>query len=1116
MGCPGCGAINPGGKRLCAQCGAALPLLCPACGSESPGGKKFCGDCGASLNLSGSGDPSVDVESLRPTDPEAERRHLTVMVCDLVGSTALASELDPEDLAEVIRRFQAICTGTLENTGGHVARFMGDGVLAYFGYPHAHEDDAERAARAGLELVAKIGQLLLPSGEPLQVRVGIATGLVVVGEIQGEGSAQEQAAVGITPNLATRLQTAADPNAVLVAESTRRLLGNIFVYEGARSYPLKGFAQPVSAWRVLGERIVDSRFDAQRSGALTRFVGRQHELQQLLDLWEQSKRGECHVALLCGEAGIGKSRVGKTLRDCLDTPHFKIEYQCSPHHTNSPFHPVIKQLEHAAGFEIGDTPDVKLRKLENVLSLAGQATLAEIGLYAMLLSLPTDARHSQKDLTPQRQKDLTIDALIRQLLALTQARPVFFLLEDVHWIDPTTLELVNRTIGSIKAAPVLFLLTFRPDFLPPWLDQPHVTMLRLEKLSRDQAGAMILDVTGGKHIPDEVHDQIITKTDGVPLFIEELTKAVLESGLLRYTGDRYAIDGPLPPLAIPTTLHDSLMARLDRFAPVKEIAQIGAVLGREFSYRLIVAVARASTAFLQSALSQLVDAELIFERGERPDSTFIFKHALVQDAAYESLLRSKRQQLHNRIASVLKEQFSETIEQQPELMAHHLLQAGLVEPAIAYLQKAGQRAIQHSANTEAIGHLKHALELLHSLSKNRERACTELELEVMLAQAMIAGRGYAADETKKALLRAKSLIDESTAPAQKFAILYGIWACCYVGGEAGMLRAAAADFLAEAEHHDDSAALCLSHRALGTTLVTMGDFAGGRWHLERARELYDPVNHARFRYQYGQDIGATALCYLCWALWHLGYVEQAANVSAQAIAVAEASSHPHTLAYTICHALGMLDVCRRRTEDMQTYASVAVALSTDHGFPFWAAGGRIFEGWAVTCQGQADRGVELLDEGLSAWRATGARLWLPIFLALKAQTQAKGGHSEVALQTIEQAIAVSKETNERWAIAEVLRLKADLLLATGRARPDEIEALLADSLEIAREQRARSWELRTACDLARLWQRQGRCEEAASLLQASYDQFTEGLETPDLACARTLLDQLLCSTVTIG
>ncbi len=989
--------------------------------------------------------------------------------------------------------------------------FMGDGIVAYFGYPQAYEDDAERAVRAGLDVVAKISRLLLPSSEPLQVRVGIATGLVVVGETPGESSVQEQAAVGITPNLAARLQALAEPNTVLIAESTQRLLGNVFVYEAVRPYQLKGFSEPVLAWRVVGERVVDSRFDAQRSGSLTQFVGRQPELQRLLDLWEKTKCGECHVVLLYGEAGIGKSRISKMLHDRLsDTLHFRIQYQCSPYHTNSPFYPVVNQIEHAAGFEAEDTPKVRLEKLRAMLTPAGQAILADIGLYAALLSIPTGGLYPQPDVTPQRQKDLTINALIRQLLALSQTRPVLFVLEDVHWIDPTTLELVNRTIRSIKAASVLFLLTFRPDFVPPWLDQPRVTMLRLEKLSRDQAGAMIVAVTGGKKIPTEVYEQIIRKTDGVPLFIEELTKAVLESGLLRDAGDRYVIDGPLPPLAIPTTLYDSLMARLDRHAPIKEIAQIGAVLGREFSYRLLAAVAPTSTAFLQAALTQLTAAELIFERGQRPDSIYTFKHALVQDAAYESLLRSRRQQLHKRIADVLKEQFAEIIERQPELMAHHLLHAGLVGPAIDYLQKAGQRAIQRSANTEAIGHLKRALELLHSLAKNTGRAHTELELEVMLGQAMIAGRGYAASETKEVLLRAKGLMDKSTAPSQKFAILYGIWACYYVGGEGALLRGAAEDFLAEAERHDDTAALCLSHRTLGTTLVTIGDFVGGRWHLERARALYDPSNHACFRYQYGQDIGAAALCYLCWALWHLGYVEQASEVAAEAVTVAEASAHPHTLVYTICHARGVLDVCRDYTEEMRSYAGMVVALSTEHGFPFWAAGGQIFKGWAVTCEGTADQGLELLQEGLSAWQATGARLWLPIFLALKAQALAKQGRIDAALQTIEQAIVVVNETSERWAIAEVLRLKAGFLMAAGRARSDEIEALLVESLGIARRQKAHSWELRTACDLARLWREQDRCEEAVKLLQASYDQFTEGFETPDVKRARKLLDQLLC------
>jgi predicted ATPase len=725
-----------------------------------------------------------------------------------------------------------------------------------------------------------------------------------------------------------------------------------------------------------------------------------------------------------------------------------------------------------------------------------------------LLSIPTGGRYPALDLTPPQQKDLTIGALIRQLLGLARTQPVLFVVEDVHWIDPTTLDLINRSIEAVDTGPVHFVITFRPEFFPPWLDQSHVTMLRLDRLARDHARAMIVNVTGGKELPAEVYEQIISKTDGVPLFVEELTKAVLESGLLQDAGDRYVTVGPLPPPAIPTTLHDSLMARLDRLGPIKEIAQVSAALGREFSYRLLAAVAPISGAPLQAALRQLTAAELIYGRGEPPDSTYIFKHALVQDAAYASLLRGKRQELHSRIAAVLKEHFADTVETQPELMAHHLVQAGLTELAVDYLRKAGLRAIERSANAEAIGHLERALGLVQSLAETREHTQVALGLEVMLGQAMIAGRGYAAPETKEILLRAKALIDDSTEPSQRFGVLYGLWACYYVGGEVTMQQQAAAEFLAEAERHGDTGALCLAHRARGTTYVTMGEFAAGRRHLERARALYDPELHPRFRYQYGQDIGATVLCYLCWALWHLGYVDQASAVATEAVNRAESLSHPFTLAYTLSHARGMMDVFRRRPEDTRSYAGLVVSICTELGFPFWAAFGRILDGWAATCLGEPDEGIEVLHRGLAAWRETGSRLWLPIFLALEAEAHAKADRSDAALQLIEEALATAEETGERWAVAEVLRIKAGVLLATGRATADHIETLLTNSLAIARRQEARSWELRTACDLARLWQRQERGKEALNLLRSTYDQFTEGFDTADLKDAKALMESL--------
>ena len=1060
--------------------------------------------------------PAASLVPIRSTSAQskAERRQVTVLFCDLVGSTALAVRLDPEDLREVIRAFQDSCAAAITHMGGYVARFMGDGLLAYFGYPQAHEDDAERAVRAGLELVAKVNQLLLPTGDPLQVRVGIATGVVVIGDIIGEESAQEQAVVGDTPNLAARLQSVAAPNTTLLAAGTLRLLGDMFVCEQLSPFDLKGVSEPVMAWRVLGERVAESRFAAIRPANLTRFVGRQNELHQLYDLWKRTKAGKGQVALLSGEAGIGKSRISKTLLDrSADDANVKIRLQCSPYHNNSPFYPIITQHEHAAHVGRLDPPEAKLEKLEALLSRIGSEILADAPLYAALLSIPADGRYPALDLTPRRQKDLTIEALTRQVLTLARKKPLLFVIEDAHWIDPSTLEATHRFIEAIKTAPVFLLITFRPEFFPPWLDQPHVTTIHIDRLGRDKATAMIRDLAGGKELPAEVFEAIISKTDGVPLFIEELTKMVLESGLLRNAGDHYITVGPLPHLAIPTTLYDSLMARLDRLSPIKEVAQIGAAIGREFTYRLLAAIAPISSIALQSALEQLTLAGLIFSRGEPPDSTYTFKHALLQDAAYASLLRARRQELHRHIADALENQFAELSEAEPQLMAHHLAQAGLTEKATNYLQKAGQRANESSANAEAIGHLKLALELLKSLPESLERKRKALELHVMLAQAMIAGRGYAASETREVLLQAKALADDDTEVSQKFAILYGIWASYYVAGEVAMQQTAAVEFLAEAERQEETASICLSNRTLGTTYVQKGEFGAGRQHLERAQQLYDPLCHSRSRYLYGQDIGATALSYLCWALWHLGYVDQAATVAVEATKRAEALSHPFTLVYTICHARGMMDIFRRCPTDVESYAKTVISICTEHDFPFWAAGGRILEGWAMTCRGKANEGIEKLDEGLAAWRKTGARLWLPTFLALKAEAHAGAGLSDAALKIIDEALAISDETGERWAVAEVLRIKAGLLQVHGPAAADEIETLLRQSLETGRRQQALSWQLRAACDLVRLWQGQGRDDEALTLLEAIYNQFTEGFGTRDLIHAKALLKALRANSV---
>ena len=662
---------------------------------------------------------------------ESGRRQVSVLSCGLIGSTALAVKLDPEDFGSTIRRFQDICTNVITRWGGAVTNSVGDEILAVFGYPKCDEDDADRAVHAGLDLVANVGELLSPSAEPLQARIAIATGLVLIGE--------NQAVIGEAVVTAGRLRNKTPPNSVAITASTRKLLGGVFVYDNLELGKFDGLSEPLAPYLVTGKRAVESRFATRGTGKLTKLVGRQHELQQISNLWERTKGGKGQVALLCGEAGIGKSRVYEDWLDRItDEPHITIRYQCSRRHTNSPFYPVINQLEYAARLDREDSPDVKLRKLEALLSQTGAAKVADIPFLAALLSIPTDGFCCLRDLTPQRQRDLTVAALLRQVLGLAITQPVVIALADAHWIDSSTLELFTRCIPEIKTARVFILVSFRSEFFPQWLDQSHVTMLRLNRLPREQTEAIVLDVAGHKELPPELREQIIRKADGVPLFAEELTKSLLESGRLQDTGERYVTVGPPLPLAIPTTLLGSLTARLDSLGPIKEIAQIGAAIGREFPYRLLAAVAPGGSLPLNTALAHLSARELIFVRGEPPDSTYIFKHALVQDVAYATITRSKRQLLHSRIADALVEGFPETVEMQPDLIAHHFAQAGLTEKAIEYLRKAGQRAIKHSAGADAIGHLTRVRELLQSLSaeslsENQVRKHAAFGLEMIQA-----------------------------------------------------------------------------------------------------------------------------------------------------------------------------------------------------------------------------------------------------------------------------------------------------------------------------------------------------------------------------------------------
>jgi class 3 adenylate cyclase/predicted ATPase len=1038
-----------------------------------------------------------------------ERRQLTVMFADLVGSTVLASRLDPEEMREVLRAYQDAVAGEVARYAGHVAKLMGDGVLCYFGWPRAHEDEAERAVRAGLAVVEAVGRLATPDGGTLAARVGIATGLVVVGDLIGAGAAEEEAVVGETPNLAARLQAVAEPGNVVLAPSTRRLAGDLFAYADLGTHVLKGFAEPVRAWRAIGPGRTLSRFEARGAAALMPLVGREEELALLLRRWTLACKGEGQVVLLAGEPGIGKSRLLRALRDSLAAEaHQALRYHCSPYHTNTALHPVIEQLERAAGFGREDAAGARLAKLEALLAKGAADVARAVPLVADLLSVATEGRYPPLELTPPRQKELTFATLLDQLVGLAARRPVLVALEDAHWIDPTTLELFGLVVDRVRNLPALVVITFRPEFAPPWPHQAHVTTLTLTRLSRRQAAALVDRVAGGQPLPAAVREQIVAKTDGVPLFVEELTKAVLEAGLAREDAERRAVvvGSPLA-LAIPDTLQDSLMARLDRLAPVKEVAQIAACIGREFPYELLAAVAPLRRDQLDHALAELSSAELIFRCGTPPAATYTFKHALVQDAAYQSLLKSRRHQLHARIARVLEERFPETAETQPEMAARHCTEAGLIPKAIGYWHKAGRQAVARSALKEAVAHLSAGLDALNAMPWSAERDRQELELQVTLGAALLAVRGQAAPETGQAFARARQLAEQLGDTPQLLQVLYGLSAHhntradLHAGGEAaGML-------LRLAQEAGDAAGWANGHRMVGITSLAIGELTTARTHLEAAIEVPGAFDHPDAAWQYAMDPWVTASGWLAWPLLLGGYPEQAWARHQESLVRARAKGHPNTLAQVLYCGCAFHQL-RDDSKGVGELAAALGGLATEQAFPFWGAIATIFEGWTLARAGETGLAAERSRTGLAAYRATRAELWQPYFLALAAGVHQGASRTLEALQLLDEALERVTGTRERWYEAELRRLRGELLRRTASADTAEMEVCFRKALDVAQEQGAKWWELRAAASLARLWAKQAERRRAHDLLAPIYSWFTEGFDTPDLRKAKTLLHEL--------
>jgi class 3 adenylate cyclase/predicted ATPase/DNA-binding XRE family transcriptional regulator len=1032
--------------------------------------------------------------------PEAERRQLTMLAAGLTDSDDLSERIDPEDLSDVLRVFQDAATEVIRRFEGSVVRCDNNGMLAYFGYPAAREDDTRRAIDAGLAIVDQAAEWKsrMRTSVPVTIQVGIHTGLVVVGGVEKGQAGEGLTVVGEPLNVAAALQNLASPNEVAISGATHRLVQRFFSCESRGLHQLAGRSRSIEVYRVI--RAVDGRPGFDQTTWLTRLVGRAQELALLLDRWDRAREGGGQVVLLSGEPGIGKSRlVQEAIARVEDVPHQRLTCFCSPYSQNSPLYPVIDLFQRLLQFADHESLDEKLRKIEDFVVSRGFTFSEAIPLLAALLSVPLSERYPPLGVSADKQKQLTLECCLHLVLTLAERQPVHLVVEGLHWADPSTLELLDLLIEQVPTAPVLCIFTFRPEFRPPWPVRAHLAHVALDRLTHGQAELMVGQVAAGQAVPSEVLRQVAARTDGVPLFVEELTKAFLESG-------RESI--PL----IPTTLHASLMARLDRLGPAKEVAQLGSALGREFTFELLLAVSPLDPLTLQRELTRLVEAGLLYQRGIAPRATFFFKHALIQDAAYQSLLRRTRQRYHEQIARALIERFPEMAEMQPELLAHHLTEGDLLDEAIVQWQKAGQRAIERSAYREAVHHFSRGLELLATRPDRSTRVQQELTIQAALAGALKIARGWAAPEAGRAYDRALELCRQLGDAPELFTVLHGLWEYYEVGGQMAPMREVAEQLLGMAERAGDLALLMEAHHALGETLVMQGEFADAVAHFEQGIAIYNPVQHHSLAQQSGSyDVGVACRAFVAWPLWLLGYPEQARAKSEQACILAGELAHPFSATFAISLA-ALVHQHGREISRTRESAEEVIARATRLDSPFFIGLGSIVRGWALAMEEDGRQPLREMSGILATWRAGGSEVLRPWFLSMLAEAHAQVGEPEQGLEAIAEALAVIENGGERTWEAELYRLQGSLLLMLSPPDDPKAEVCFRRALDVAREQQAKSLELRAAASRYRLARRTTRVGSAAAIeddarrtLQATYDWFTEGFDTPDLKDARALL-----------
>jgi class 3 adenylate cyclase len=1042
-----------------------------------------------------------------PEEDAAERRQLTVMFCDLAGSTALSARLDPEDMRQVIRAYQDACSGVVARYDGFVAKFMGDGILAYFGFPHAHEDDAERAVRAGLEIADVVGALETSARDRLHVRIGIATGLVVVGDLVGEGTAQERAVVGDTPNLAARLQALAEPGSVVVAAATRKLLGDRFILRDLGRHMVKGLSEPVEAWAAEGVSSSENRFDAAQTARLTGFVGREAESALLRERQRQAWQGKGQTVLISGEAGIGKSRFLAWLTgQVADKTHRQLRYQCSPFHRDSSLYPFVQQLERAARIDPEENAERKLEKLDVMLGPA--AARSEIApLMASLLSIPVGDRYPPLGLSPAQQRRRTLAALLDLMEIRAEQRPLLIVFEDAHWADATSLELLDLAIERVRQLPILLLITFRPEFEAPWRGLPDVAMLQLGRLDRGQSEAMVLRVTGGRQLPAEVMAQIVAKTDGVPLFVEELTKNVLESGLLVDDGEGYRLDGPLPPLAIPSTLQDSLMARLDRLAKVKEIAQIAAAIGREFSYALLNAVVDHDEAALQTGLLQLEDAELLFRSSVSPDVHYSFKHALVQDTAYESLLKSRRQTLHQRFALTLEERFPTQAEAEPEVLANHFKRAGLAEQACAYYERAGDRAVARCASAEAVAHFDAALTQARASQPGQDRDQRELAVLLKQGPALLTFKGHQSAEIELVYRRAHHIASASGDRHALFKALWGLWLCDSVARRWAAARDHAEQLVALGQQSGQDALVLEAIHCRWSTAFFRGDIARLVADAREGIGYYRPERHRKLGAEFGgHDPGVCAHSFLGLGLAQFGSPREASESIERGLALAEELNDPISVAYASMIAVTAYQIIGDRSAVSQV-ARRMIELAAKFNLPSQLSVATFMSGWASVSGNNSNNGRQIMEWEFERVSALGP---IPHYYSgLMAGVWLEEGQFERAIGALDAILNTVSEPGVGFFLPEIHRLRAECLLRSDPPNCDGAMREFEMAIAAAKQQQSRAFELRAAIGMARAWAAQGEPERGSQPLLEIVGALNDDDGPMELATARLILSDFV-------